>query len=370
MSFGLIKRFKDLKKTPESGVKKTFSQHVIVGSGVGALLKLVELRKNHSAEQVRLISNKPLSRKNLEEEFRQSVSLIRSLTSVEGLYRKHYNAKLLPFKNDSVFYKDGKFHDFNGRAKSMELQGNELFFTHKGYEYEIESFFDAVDWENLDELIRTSQERKIFESITKLEAPTDLVDKEEWNLSFKDFSEIGCEFLHVEMAPHKFLNLISNKNDLDASLIDFCSSTESLSAMNVSFELNKDFGMASQTIFVPQSMTHEWGHFIVEFRDFQNTSKTATCNVMFLVNEEEPQAEDLGAKIKLMKRVLDRVFPDFEKSIKSEAIRFDDDMFINGAKNESLLEVVTRYPTLEFIGQSKLVEETMSDEKYLTRTLL
>ena len=370
MSFGLIKRFKDLKKTPESGVKKTFSQHVIIGGDLGAILKLVELRKNHSAEQVRLISNKPLSRKNLEEEFRQSISLIRSLGSVEALYRKHFNAKLLPFKGESVFYKDGKFHDFNGRAKSMELQGNELFFTSKGYDYEIESFFQSEDWEKLDELIQSSQEMKIFESITKAGAPTDLVEKEEWILTFKDFSEISCENLYVSMAPHKFLNLIGNKNDLDASLIDFCSSTDSLAAMNVSFELSKDFSMASQTIFVPQSMTHEWGHFLVEFKDFVHSTKSATCNVLFLVKEEEPQAEDLGAKIKLMKRVLDRVFPDFEKSIKSEAIRFDDDMFIQGARIESLLEVMSKFPTLEFLGQSKLVEESLINEQYLTRTLL
>ncbi|HLW56963.1 MAG TPA: hypothetical protein VKY27_06230, partial [Bacteriovoracaceae bacterium] len=64
MSFGLIKRFKDLRKTPEDGVKKTFSRHVIIGHDLGAILKLVELRKDNPAEHVRLISNKPLSQKS------------------------------------------------------------------------------------------------------------------------------------------------------------------------------------------------------------------------------------------------------------------------------------------------------------------
>lgn len=369
MSFGLIKRFKEMKKTPESGVKKTFAQHVIIGHDLGAILKLVELRKEHSAENVRLISNKPLSQKTILEDYHNSVSMIRSQGAVEAIYKKFFNAKILPQSSGPVFYKDGKFHEFSGRAKPMELLKNEFFFSTKGYEYSVESFFEAADWENLDELLKTSQDMKIFESIVKSE-PLDLVEKEEWLITFKDFSELAAEKLYISVAPHKFLNIISNKNDLDSSLIDFCSATESIAAMNVSFELSKDFAQASQTLFVPQSMTHEWGHFLVEFGEFKNTSKSATCNVLFLINEDEPQAEDLGGKIKLMKRVLERVFPEFEKNIKSETIRFDEDMFIEGVRDTALLEVMSKYPTLEFLGQSKLVDPELSGEQYLTRTLI
>ena len=369
MSFGLIKRFKDMKKIPDGGVKKTFAKHVIIGHDLGAILKLIELRKDNPAEHVRLISNKPLSQKSILEDYQKSVSLIRSPSAVEAIYKKFFNAQILPQTTEPVFYKDGKFHDFSGRAKPMELVRNELFFSSKGYDFQVESFFEASDWENLDELLKTSQDMKIFESIVKTD-PADLVDKEEWSLTFKDFTELGTENLYVSFAPHKFLNLITNKNDLDSSLIDFCSATESLSAMNVSFELAKDFGHTSQTLFVPQSMTHEWGHFIIEFGEFKNTHKTATCNVLFLVNEEEPQAEDLGGKIKLMKRVLERVFTDFEKSIKSETIRFDEDMFIEGVKDQALRDVLAKYPTLQFLGQSKLVDPELSGEQYLTRTLI
>jgi len=362
MSFGLIKRFKDLRKTPEDGVKKTFSRHVIIGHDLGAILKLVELRKDNPAKHVRLISNKPLSQKSIWEDYQNSVSLIRSETGVEAIYKKFYNAKILPQTNTPVFYKDGKFHDFNGRAKSMELLKNEMFFTNKGYEYFVESFFSPEDWEGLDELLKTSHDMKIFESITKTE-PSDLVEKEEWSLTFKDFTELGAENLYVSISPNKFLNLISNKNDLEAELIDFCSSTESIAALNVSFELSKDFGQPSQTLLLPQSMTHEWGHFIVEFHEKR-------CNVLFLIHDEEPQAEDLGSKIKLLKRVMERVFPEFEKSIKGETIRFDSEMFIQGVRNERLLEVIKKYPSLEFLGQSKLVDVSLSSEQYLTRTLI
>lgn len=362
MSFGLIKRFKDLKKTPEGGVKKTFARHVIIGHDLGAILKLVELRKDYPAEQVRLISNKPLSQKTILEDFQNCVSLIRSESGVEAIYKKFYNAKILPQTNDPVFYKDGKFHDFNGRAKPMELLRNEVFFTAKGYEYSIESFFHPDDWNNLDEMLKTSQDMKIFESINKSE-PTDLVEKEEWSLTFKDFTELGAENLYISRVPSKFLNLIANKNDLETCLIDFCSATEAIAALNVSFELAKDFGQNSQTLLIPQSMTHEWGHFIVEFIDNR-------CNVLFLIHEEEPQAEDLGSKIKLLKRVMERVFPDFEKSIKSENIRFDSEMFIQGVRDDVLLEVITKYPCLEFLGQSKLVDSSLSSEQYLTRTLV
>ena len=89
-----------------------------------------------------------------------------------------------------------------------------------------------------------------------------------------------------------------------------------------------------------------------------------------MIHEEEPQTEDLAQKIKLMKRVLDRVYPDLEKHIKKEYIRFDEEMFISEVKDSSLEQLSFDYPSLKFLGQTSPMSGIHAAEKFLSRILL
>ncbi len=369
MSFGLLKHFKDLKKNQHETVKTSHAQHVIVGHDLGAVLKLVELKKSSPSESIKLISSRPLNRDSLVETYEYNVNLLRSPQAVESIYKRFFNARISPQSGEPSFYKDGKFHDFSGRAKSMEIQEGEHFFMTTGYKVDISSLFSAEDWEQLDAILKEHQEIRIFESIEKTK-PEDLVDKAEWTLNFKDFNRVTCENLYLSMSPKKFLSLLSNKDSLSPELIDLCSGVRIQAGISVSWILKKEYQNEEKTLFIPQSMTHEWGHFIVEFESFNHKANTQTCHVLFLIHEEEPQTEDLGSKIKLMKRVLDRVFPDIEKNITKEYIRFDEEMFISEIKEAALEQVGFDYPNLKFLGQMAPVPNEFSGEKFLTRTLL
>lgn len=368
MSFGLLKHFKDRKK---SDTEKTIThyEHLIIGQDLGAVLKLFELRHSHPDAKIRMISARPLTKKALLENYELGVSLIRSPQAVEGIYRKYHNAKILPHAKEASFYKDGKFHDFGGRAKPMELLAGEEFFTQKGFDFEVQSLFSEEDWEQLDEVLRLSQEIRILESIEKT-TPTDLVDKTEWSLMFKDFTKVGTENLYVSMSSKKFLSVLANKESLSHELIDVCSSVLVQSAITVTWTLNKEIHSSEQTLFIPQSMTHEWGHFIVEFDSYDYEKNHQLMHVLFLIHEEDPQTEDMASKIKLIKRVMERVFPDLEKSMTNEFIRFDDEMFISGVKDELLEQVSFDYPNLKFLGQQAAMAPEHTSELFLSRTLL
>ncbi len=342
---------------------------MIVGYDLGAVLKLIELKKSFPGEAVKIITNRPLSRQILLENFQYGVSTLRTPEAVEGIYRKHFNARILPESKDPVFYKDGKFHEFGARAKPMNLLAGEEFFSAKGHRLELSSFFDEESWTNLDTIINEALDMRIFESIEKT-TPQDLVEKQEWTLAFKDFSRLTCENLYVSLSPKKFLNYLTHKESLTAELIDVCSAATTRGAISVSWILNKEFSQNDQTLFIPQSMTHEWGHFIVEFERFDHKTGKGLCHVLFLIHEEEPQSEDLAGKIKLMKRVLDRVFPDLEKHIEKEFIRFDEEMFIADIKDQTAEQLAFDYPTLKFLGQAAPMPSTYTQEKYLARTLL
>jgi hypothetical protein len=162
-------------------------------------------------------------------------------------------------------------------------------------------------------------------------------------------------------------DVVYDKEKMTPDVIDFCSSTHNQSALSITWVLKKDLFPEERTVFIPQSMTHEWGHFIVEF---ENTTEGQLCHGLFLIHEEEPQSEDLATKIKLMKRVLERVFPDFENNIYKEYIRFDDEMFISDIKDNLIEQMSFDYPTLKFIGQAAPMKPQFAQEKFLARVLL
>lgn len=369
MSFGLLKHFKDIKKCESTAISTQHSQHVILGHDLGSVLKLVELRRERPEEKVKLISNRPLNRQVLIENYQFGPTLLRSKDAVEAIYRRFFNGKVLPQPKAPNFYKDGKFHEFGGRAKSMDLKPGEEYFSSVGYKLELSSLFTPEEWESLDSIFSEYVEIRHFDTVEKT-TPSDLVDKSEWLLTFKDFSRLTCENLYVGISPKKFLNLLANKSDLTPEIIDFCSSIKVRSGIMVTWVLDKEVYSEERTLFIPQSMTHEWGHFVVEFEPYEHQVKRQLCHVLFLISEEEPSPEDLGTKIKLMKRVLDRVFTDIEKHIKKEFIRFDDEMFISGIKDPALEQVGFDYPTLRFLGQSSPLPGALAGEKFLSRTLL
>lgn len=366
MSFGLLKHFKDQKKSFRIQDEARFVAHVVLGSDLGSVLKLLELRKHHPAESIKLITTRLINKNLLIENYQYGVSPMRSPEAVAEIYKSHYDAKVFPQKLQPQFYKDGKFHDFSGRAKSMELLEGEHFFLNKGYRLDISSLFSAEDWENLDTIISQFMDIRIVEGIEKTEAKN-LVEKGEWLLTFKDFKKISCENLYSSLSPKRFLGFLKNKEKLTPDVIDFCSSAKIQAALSITWLMKKEYSSEERTMFIPQSMTHEWGHFIVEF---ENTSAGQLCHGLFLIHEEEPQTEDLASKIKLMKRVLERVFPDFENNIYKEYIRFDEEMFISDVKDNLIEQIGFDYPTLKFLGQSAPMKPQFANEKFLARVLL
>lgn len=365
MTFGLLKHFKDLKKHSHALGQITHMDHVIIGNDLGSVLKLIELKKKFPHESVKLICSRPITKDLLVENYELGVTQLRSEVAVGNIYKKFFNAQIIPQKKEASFYKDGKFHDFGGRAKPMELQPGEEFFIQKGYRIKVENFFDVEDWNQLDQTLTLCSDIRILESIEKTD-PQDLVDRNEWLLAFKDFSRITTEKLYISQSPKKFLNFLTKKEALTPELIDVCSSARVQGAISVSWKLKSEIYTEERTLFIPQSMTHEWGHFILEFEQ----RETPYCHALFLIHEDEPQTEDLASRIKLMKRVIERVFPNFEQAITKEFIRFDEEMFISEWKDGAAEQVSFDYPSLKFVSQVAPMPSDLGQEKFMARVLL
>ena len=114
---------------------------------------------------------------------------------------------------------------------------------------------------------------------------------------------------------------------------------------------------------------HEWGHFICDFNDFDEVSGRQEFSCLMFVNEDEVNEEELAKKIRLMKRVVDRVFTGFTKSNYNESIHYNQEMYINKC-DDSLYESLSTLP-IKFIGQGAPMSNTVESKiNYIPRAMI
>lgn len=330
--FGL-RAFKRLKEesTHKQDQRKYFS-HIVVGSSTLAVLQYLKLRKEHGAENVALISDVLVDKASLEHEWRCSMHMIRSQEVADRLKSKAPELELVPVNVETLFYKDTKFHPFGGRAKPMNMLEGEELFQNSYYKATWQKLFEAEEWENLDEILK-GQFYKYLDEIELGEA-NDLVERTHYKLHTGEFECFECEKLYWYLSPKKFVSLVKNKSDIPDEIKAYTSGVQEKPAVVVYFECDGQAYDSEGTVYLPQSMTHEWGHFIFDFDAYDPTSKRQAFKALILLHDDEVSSEELAKRIKLMKRVLVRVFPEFGKLNYVEHIRFDEHMFILGDNKE------------------------------------
>jgi hypothetical protein len=105
-----------------------------------------------------------------------------------------------------------------------------------------------------------------------------------------------------------------------------------------------------ETLFIPLSYTHEWGHFVGEFKNkgFQE------IEFMHFVDEDQSSEEDISRTIRLLKKNMEKIFDQFTKNEHREFIsleqeigclKIDDNLFRTSL--DSLKEILKNFT---FIG--------------------
>jgi hypothetical protein len=363
MSFG-IKSFKKSKQDQISQDRKHIS-HVILGQDLSSVLKLVELKKTHGPESLRLITPRFLTREILEQHYISQISTLRDnvqTLEVTGLYP---NAQSVRFEEEPLFYKDGGWHKFNSRAKPMELQGGESFYQAPRQEIKLSSLFSDSDWNELDETLKAYQSVRILEKLEKIN-PTDLAHQDEWWMLFHDLGEVTCTHLYSSLAAREVLKRSGQGQTLPTEMAAWLSSIKKISGIGIYFECNDAVYPDATTLFVPQSMTHEWGHFVVDVHEYDQSKKIYPLTALILLHDEEPTSELMADKIKLMKRVFERVFNGFEKRIETEFIYVNED-YLEWSDEAKLAEdLIVSVPTLTLLGP--LAAHSI-EKRFLSKTL-
>lgn len=361
--FGLraFKKVSDDEKRKESF---KYYKHIVYGENTFGVLTFIRLNQKYPG-QVKYITNNPFFKEELLNEWNCTLNSIRSAEVADALTSMNPRFEILKSGEDVLFYKDTKLHKFGGRAKSHDLKEEETFFTEPAYQFKPQAMFDFESFDKLDETLKEHQLHKIIAEI-ELTDPSDLADPCYYKLHTGEFESYGCENLYFCESPKKFLSLVSNKEKLDDALYAFSAGISSDQAIAVHIKCDREVMKETGTVILPQSMTHDWGSFVLDIEAYDPETNTQEFKALTFIGENDIQEEDLAKKIKLMKRVIERVFPELQKANTEQSIKFNEEYRITGTNDGQYDELQNK--TVKFLGQGAPLNHAASSSfQYMSR---
>lgn len=361
-----IRALKKVTTEDENSKKSQFVKHLVYGNNSYAIMTFIYLNRKYPGE-VKLFSKNPLLKDDLIKEWNCSINTLRNENSKDLL--SQISAKYEVLETDTVprFYKDTKLQPFGGRAKPHKLLTGEEYFSQKEYDFKAEAFFSEEEWNALDEIINEHAFHKYILEIL-IKTPEDLVEKKNFELKTGEFESFTCEKLYFTDSPKEFLSLVKNKNDLDDEVQAYCAGIEAHQGIVTHITCKKEISKEVGTFVIPQSMTHEWGSFIVELADYNPETNSQELCVLSFVGENDIQEDDLAKKIKLMRRVVERVFPELSECESDQNIRFDEGFAFTGINDELASKLKTK-DVLFTSHAGALAHENSSNIQYFVRGL-
>jgi hypothetical protein len=316
-----LKDFKLLKENKVSSEETLFAKDLIIGCHPIALKLLKNLSKD-TVEDVYLIH---------EFDFKNTLHLatprlLRGEKAYQWLTAHHPDLKIEDQNLVTKFYKDGEKREFGGRVKPHEIREEEKFFLEKSYLFNESEFYgDYEDYAFLEK----KHVKAFIKKITPMKLE-ELASRIHFQVELTDGRKFQCENLYCTLSPSSLVPLIDKEHlsDFPQSFYVYSNNCKPLPALYVEMTLKKEWEKDLSTLFIPQSQTHEWGSFIVEFSPFDSEKNSQHLGVFCYLNEAEmADNEEVAKKIRLMKRVLDRVYSGFEKQILNEKITLSSDFY-------------------------------------------
>ena len=308
--------------------KPLHTPRAVVGSGLFPIAQFLKLESIHGSGGQVLISERGASDQDilLQDPWpirgQENIDLVKSLYPHLGLEENHRRA---------LFLKEGKWREFGGRARPETLLPGEAFYTSPKARVNLEECF-SLSPEILEE-INTTPGPILRDSVVGITGG----GPERYQLSTAQGLSLLCDQLYWGEDPWNFLDVYTHKDNLGPNLIKFCTDPEMPSSLRLDFEFSTPITNRTETVFIPLSYTHEMGHFI---GDFFMDMATPRASFFTFVNPNEENEEGLSRKIRLFKRNIKRVFPNFRKDLTRERIsldkqngspRVDDALFFHGA---------------------------------------
>ncbi len=382
-----------LKKEDNQTQKKLYKRHLVIGEDVFSVALYHALLAKFGENEVGWLCSHELTSNDIAL---LGPSTLRGSTNLEKLKTYFPDRELTLNDHPSFFYKDLKWKDFGGRAKSEKLLWSEEYFTSARCDLELSDFLNCLqEAEFLEKANSTRMDYKVKSIAHKI--PEDLAEPANFEVVVASGELIFSEHLYWGMGPSEYLNLYENKNDLSNEFIEFCESTQSPAALYMRYDFEKPITDMKETLFIPLSYTHEWGHFVGEFSelevsvqvkdldsDDENTyidsiKKIQRAEFVTFMDIGHNSEDDISKKIRLFKKNLEKIFGENTTQFSSEFIKLDsssgclniDDALGKVAleKNKNLNFFGFNAPLEHFSDDAKSCEDSSERPSFLARAL-
>ena len=244
---------------------------------------------------------------------------------------------------------------------------SESFYTEPRASLKQESLFTFISDE--ERLESVEQSRLDFGVLTvKQTVPDDLAEPAFFNIKTSNGDEVNCEHLYWGESPSIFTSQYEDLDDLNSDFIELCEQTVTPSALYITLNFDKKITEMKETLFVPLSYTHEWGHFIGELFDEENGKQRAEF-VTFL-DKNSCTEEDISKKIRLLKRNIEKIFPEFAKISYGEFIKLSDHSFCLNVDDKAFADQMSSMKNLHFISYNAPVVSENGNETLFADSLI
>ena len=335
------KDIRKLKKINERKIEKKFVRHLVVGADFLALRLYKRLLEKYDHQEVGFFS---FVSPQFENYHFKGPSLLRGEENVRILKEELPKSIFLQDElGHSLFYKEMKLRKFGGRSKPEKLLWSEDFFTGPRVKLNEDEFLKYLELNDVQEDFFTDFIHLAPTSIDRYQSD-DLIEDAKWKIDCSDGTEVLCTHLYWGEAPAKFLELVENKNIFTDNQVEFFESTKTPCSLYVKFQFDQKVTEIEETVFIPLSYTHEWGHFIGEFN---KESEFKEIEFFSYIDKDEASEDDVAKKIRLLKKAFEKVFGEklmgnLKEYItlwdESLCLKIEDDLYPFGEKNlENLL---------------------------------
>lgn len=370
--------FKDLHKLKKIvEIQKEYIQvpHLVVGKDIFAVSIYKALQAKYGREQVRLLSEDALLKSDLAP---KGPSTLRGANNQKIIQELYPQAVVSIGSEPAMFYKDMTWKSFGGRSKSEALKFNEEFYTSSRFDIEMAKVFPEL--EQADSFIAEINQEAYQVRLKSIQRSGD-----GFKVECLNGTEFECEKLYFGQSPFQYLNFYSNKNELTDHFIEFCEGTKTPSALFVKFVFEKPISDMKETLFIPLSYTHEWGHFVGEFNEtYNDVNGTQEIEFIHFLDEDQSSEEDLSRTIRLLKKGLEKIFEKYSKINSREYIvleqeigclKIDDELFartLGEGKNElkNLFLLGINAPIVDTQCEEMSFEYSKNEVNILARALL
>ena len=365
-----------LKKEDQYQAKSHYKRHLVVGDDLFSVAVYKELLKKFGPSEVAILSAHPFNAQDISP---IGPNTLRGEANIEKFKSLFPDVEIEVSEKPSEFFKELKWRPFGGRAKSEKLLWNEEFFIKKRADFDIYRVFPFLKEETLfDELERARIDQRVVD-IEKV-IPGDLAEPSNFKLTVSSGDFVDCENLYWGQGPQAFFEGYSKKAELSDEFVQFCEATQAPAALYVRLDYDRTVTDKLETLFIPLSYTHEWGHFVGEFKSIvEGDSTKQRAEFVTFMDKDATTEDEISKKIRLLKKNLEKIFDvksdhlsgEFIKlADSSSCLKIDDSIYQSIQKDWSYLNMISVNAPIDFSDRgTECFEDSVNGVNGLMRAL-